>query len=77
MKEETIAGPYMDGCVVRKARKPYPCTGDGTPNMVFRKYAPGCKLNIETGTAYMEFEPLPHAAGSRHCMACAVKFFLK
>jgi len=77
MKEQTIAGPYMDGCVVRKARKPYTCVGDGTPSMKARSYAPGCKLAIEPGTAYMEFEPQPHSAGSRHCMACAVKFFLR
>lgn len=67
----------MDGCVLRKARKEFVCIGDGTPNVKVRQFSSLCDHTIVPGMSYIEFEPQPTSAGSRHCMNCAEKFLSK
>lgn len=64
----------IDGCVRRVARKDYPCAGDGTANREVRQHHPQC-VGIKHGDMYIEFEPLPHSAGTRICCLCAMTFF--
>lgn len=64
----------MKGCFARTAKKNYDCAGDGTANREIRKHHSQCS-GIKDGDRYMEFEPLPHSAGSRYCLLCAFEFF--
>lgn len=76
MKDEILAR-LIDGCVLRIARYQYACAGDGTPNLQVRRYSPECVNSILKRSKYIEFEPQPHSAGSRHCLPCAEVFFAR
>ena len=69
-------GGYIDGSVIRKARKTWRCRGDGAGHIT-RQFAMGHHPEIVPGEQHLEFTGQAHnyESGTRHCMACADEFF--
>ena len=65
---------FIEGSIIRKARKAYICSGDGA-SKAYRHYAPR-HSDINPGDRHVEYvgETSIYESGTRHCWACALTF---
>lgn len=63
---------YIENTFIRKARKEYLCQGSGSA-------LHSCSNIINKGDTYLEYvgERALYQSGTRHCMECANKFYMK
>jgi hypothetical protein len=68
-----VIEPSSDDSIIRTARKTYQCAGDGSAS---HRHADDCPRIIVPGVRHIEYvgEAAAYQSGSRHSMACALRF---
>jgi len=77
---DTDAAPeqFIDCCIIRTARKPWRCDGDGAAKS-HRKHSEFCCHTIQAHERYVEYvgEAAPYESGYRVCWDCAQEFLTR